>query len=106
MPITPLEGITYVNQNMQVAASKQLDFANRVELQNYAALIAANEKEREIEETRETEESAMLDPDREHNRERSDEEAGEKEAEMRRPHTKIEEDKEEPSPYHLLDIKA
>jgi len=37
MPITQLDAITFANQNMQVVASKQNDYRNRLEQQKYAA---------------------------------------------------------------------
>jgi len=43
MPITPLEGIVYANQNMQVPAAKQTDYQNRVEFQNVIAAARINE---------------------------------------------------------------
>ena len=108
MAVTPLGNIMLVNQNMHVAAANQTDYQNRIEFQNVAAAIAANEKQRQIEETRETEEGHHIDPDREHNREMADEQSGEKEQETEARYKKREEEKrrEETSPLHLLDIKV
>jgi hypothetical protein len=81
MPISPIGSIIYANQNMQVAATKQLDFQARVDFQNLVANALANEKEAVIEETRELEEDAAINPDREHNRQQGEETAGEKKEE-------------------------
>jgi hypothetical protein len=105
MAITQLHGILFANQNMQVAASKQIDLQGRVDFQNIAAAAAANEKSREIEETRPTEEGKNINPDREHNKERADEEAGAKEEETKIKFEKIDKDEDIPT-THLLDIKA
>ncbi|HIP59024.1 MAG TPA: hypothetical protein EYH01_01185 [Campylobacterales bacterium] len=105
MAITQLHSILYTNQNMHIAASKQIDLQGRIDFQNIAAAAAANDKTREIAETRPTEEGKGIDPDREHNKERAEEEAGEKAEE-----TKIKFKKKRPeddmSTTHLLDIKA
>ena len=109
MPITPIDGITFINQNMQVAATKQIDFQNRLDLQNAAAVAAVNDKEKEIEEADKTKESRELDSDREHNQEKSDEETGTKEKEIHLAYTKkrvITIDDSIDSSYHLLDIIA
>jgi hypothetical protein len=105
MAITQLHGILFANQNMQVAASKQIDLQGRVDFQNIAAAAAANDKLREIDETRATEEGKAIDPDREHNKERADEEAGAKEEETKIKFEKIDKDEDIPT-THLLDIKA
>lgn len=105
MAITQLHSILFVNQNMQIAASKQIDLQGRVDFQNIAAAAAANAKSREIEETRPAEEGKGIDPDREHNKERADEESGEKAEE-----SKVKFNKKKPeddtSTTHLLDIKV
>ncbi len=106
MGISPIGGIIYTNQNMQVPASKQIDFQNKLDLQNVMAAEVLNEKEKEIEEVRPTEESYKIDPEKEHEKERHDEEAGEKEKETEFIH-KIEKNKQKKkSSNHLLDIKV
>ena len=107
MAITQLDGITFANQNMQVAASRQIDLQGRIDFQNIAAAAAANAALKEVGETRPTEEGKGIDPDREHNKEQAEEQAGAKQEE-----TKIKFDttkKEEElslETTHLLDIKA
>ena len=70
MAITPLGGVIYANQNMQIPASKQIDFQNKLDLQNVMAAEVLNEKEKEIEEVRPTEESYKIDPENEHEKEK------------------------------------
>jgi hypothetical protein len=70
--IDPISANIFVNQNAPVAAAKLGDLQNRFELQAVQALKALNEKDIEIQELRPTEESHMLDPDREHEREKND----------------------------------
>jgi hypothetical protein len=81
MPISQIGSVIYANQNMQIAATKQLDFQARVDFQNLVAGALANDKEKAIEETRELEEDAAINPDREHNRQQGEETTGEKEQE-------------------------
>jgi hypothetical protein len=106
MAITQLHGILFANQNMQIAASKQIDLQGRIDFQNIAAAAAANDKTREIAETRPTEEGKGVDPDREHNKERAEEEAGEKAEETKIKFDKKEKDDDISSTTHLLDIKV
>ncbi len=108
MAISQIGGIVYTNQNMQVAATKQLDFQNRVDLQNYAAVEAANDKQKQIDETRPTEDSKGINAEREHQREQKDKESGEKEEEIK---IKFEEEKEKEeeskiTSNRILDIRA
>jgi len=107
--ISPIESMIYANQNMQIAATKQLDFQARVDFQNLVAASLANEKEKAIEETRDIEEDAAINPDREHQREQGEETTGEKETEekavvnMAKKAKKNDEDDGIP---HLLDIRV
>ena len=106
MPLTQLDAINFVNQNMNVAASRQIDLQGRIDFQNMIAAASVNNKTKEIEETRATEEGKEIDPNREHNKERSEEEAGAKKEEttIKFNDKKIEE--VEAQTTHLLDIKA
>lgn len=107
MPITPVGGMIYANQNMQVAASKQTDFQNRLDVQNTAAAATINEKEKEIEEVRPPEETYKIDPEHEHDKEGSDEETGEKEEETLKEKRKNEKKQdEEEQTFRKLDIKV
>ena len=107
MALNPLGNIIYINQNMQVAAAKQLDFQGRVEFQNLVAAAAANNKEEEIEDIMDINEDIMIKEDLEHYRENSDQTTGEKETEEKAIEKNAKKNKksnqigEEP---HLLDI--
>ncbi len=106
MAITPLGGAIYANQNMQIPAAKQIDFQNKIDLQNVVAAELLKEKEKEIEEVRPAEETYKIDPEHEHEKQKKDEESGEKEEEekfMNKIEKKIKEKKQN---THLLDIKV
>ncbi len=85
MAIGPIGAHIYVNQNMQVQASKQNEFQNRLDMQNAAASQSANDKGKEIREIRPTEETYKIDPEKEHEKEKSEEESGAKEEQIRNP---------------------
>ena len=107
MAISPLGGVIYANQNMQVPAAKQIDFQNRLDLQNVVAAELLNEKEKEVEEVRPTEESYKIDPEHEHEREKKDEESGEKKEEEKMVEKIAKKNKKEKViSKHLLDIKV
>ena len=111
MPITPLDAITYANQNMQVAASKQTDYRGRVDFQNVIAAARINEKTNMVEDVDDLIESVEVDSEKEHNRERTEEETGEKEQETLAHYKNIrkkasEDELYESLPYHILDIRA
>ncbi len=109
MPITPLEAITYANQNMQVPASKQTDHQNRIEKQNYEALIRATEKELTVDELNASVEDQKIDEEREHQREEAEEKSGEKERELKidlKKKDKNSSKEDTNNPYHILDIKV
>ncbi len=108
MPISPIGSIIYANQNMQIAATKQLDFQARVDFQNLVAGALANEKEREIEEPRDVEEDGAINPDKEHNRQEYEETSGEKEEEEKaviNQAKKAKKNDEDDGLPHLLDIR-
>lgn len=106
MAISPVGGMIYANQNMQVQATKQADFQSRLEAQNLAATIASNEDQKEIEEIRPTEESYMVDPEKEHEKEKNDEEAGATEEQVLAKEEDNDEKREEDGEEeHILDIK-
>ena len=96
--VGPIGSAIHVNQLTPVVASEKNALQNRVELQNMAAANASNAKQKEIEEVRPTEEIHMVDPDREHNQQRANEENPKKREEE-------EGEKEKPAPSsHRLDI--
>lgn len=106
MAITPVGGMIYANQGMQAPATQQAEFQQRLDAQNAAAMVASNEEQKEVEEIRPTEESYGLDPEKEHERQKNDEEAGAEEEQIL---SKKNEDKKDfidpDSDDHLLDIK-
>ncbi|HIO90897.1 MAG TPA: hypothetical protein EYG69_03910 [Campylobacterales bacterium] len=111
--ISAVDGMIYANQNMHVAASKQLDHQGRIDFQNIVAASLANDKTREIQETRAVEEDKALDPEREHNKDATDEQTGEKEEEERavlaageKNRDKNKPDEDDDGLPHLLDIRA
>ena len=111
MPITPLDAITYANQNMQVAASKQTDYRGRIDFQNIIAAARINEKPNAVEDVEDLIESVEVDPDKEHHRETAEEQTGEKAEETLRKYKnmqkKVSEDELfESLPYHILDIRV
>lgn len=102
MAVGPIGNAIYVNQQMATVASEKNAILNRFELQTVAAAAALQEKEKEIEEVRPTEENHGVDPDREHTKEQA-------EQEERRPEHEEhgrEESSPEQKPFHLLDIKV
>ena len=112
MPITPLDAITFANQNMQVVASKQNDYRNRIESQKYAAVVASVKGSSEIGELNELKDDQKVDSEREHQKEKSEEEAaGEKAKETQIKQALNNKDKREDkeefdAPYRILDIKV
>ncbi len=106
MGISPISGIIYTNQNMQVPAAKQIDFQNKLDLQNVMAAEVLNEKEKEIEEVRPAEESYKIDPQNEHEKEKQDEQSGEKEEEAEFLNKIEKNQNKKKTGNHLLDIKV
>lgn len=105
MPVGPIGNMIYANQLMHLQASKQSEYQNRVDMQNMAAAALANEKEEDIQEVRPTEETYKIDPEKEHERKKSEEEAREKEQKETAEMDNEEED-ETPIQSGHLDIKA
>ena len=111
MAITPVGGMIYANQNMQAAATKQTDFQARLDAQNLAATESANAKDKEVREIRPTEETYKIDPEKEHQKEKSDEETGAREEQVfakKREHQEEEEpskEKSDPLLGSTLDLK-
>jgi len=104
MAISPLGNVVLVNQMTPAATAPQNAHTNRVELQNFMAQAAVQEKDEKVLEIREAEESHALDPDREHYREESDEEM-QNMSQKKKPHKK-EDDSSSAPPLHKLDIKV
>ncbi len=89
----------HTNQLTAVVASEKSAIQNKFELQNMAAANASNDKKKEVEEVRPTEENHMVDEDKEHTEQHAKEE---------NPREKKENESEEDnSPtLHRLDIKV
>lgn len=105
MAVTPIGGMVYANQSIPAAAAKQMDFQTRMEAQNLAAGVAANEKDKEVQAVRPTEETHKIDPEREHEQKKKDQEAGADESQVfRKKHNEEEEENPPPRPERLLDI--
>ncbi len=100
MAIGPIGNAIYVNQQMASVASEKNAVHNRFELQNVAANAITNDKQKEVEEVRPTEENHEVDPDREHNKEEAEQQM------KRNPKSEEEEEDEENPPAHHLDIKV
>ncbi len=98
--IGPVASAIYANQLTPAVASEKNALQNRFELQNMAAADATNNKTKEIQEIRPTEENHKVDEDREHTKH---------EAESENPKDRKQEDDEETEempPLHHLDIKV
>ncbi len=108
MAISPIENIIFINQNMQVAATKQLDFQSRVDFQNLVAAASVNDKEKEIEDIADLNEDVMIKEDLEHYRQNSEQSSGEKEQEEKAVIKNAKKNKKSGSnsnsESHLLDI--
>ncbi len=99
MAIGPIGNAIYTNQQMASVASEQNAAQNKFDLQNLAAAAITNEKEKEVQAVRPTEETGETNEDAE--RKKREEEENEKNKE----HKDGEKEKESP-PLHLLDIKV
>ncbi len=100
MALGPVGNVIFVNQQTPIAATLKADHNARLDFQNMAAAQIVNEKEKEVQELRPTEENHQVDPDREHQRQEADQE-------QKRSKEPQEKDKEENSPpIHHLDIKV
>lgn len=97
MAIGPIGSAIYVNQQMAIVASEQTSQHNRFDLQNIAAAAIINEKEKEVQAVRPTEETGETNEDAE--RKKREEEENERNKDKR-------EEEEESPPLHLLDIKV
>lgn len=108
MAIGPIGAHIYVNQNMQVQASKQTDFQNKLDLQNVQAAAMANEKDKEVQEVRPPEETYKIDPEHEHEKEKKEQEenAQKEQAEKEKKEEKPQENEQNgDESFSHLDIK-
>ena len=108
MAVSALGNIIFVNQNMQIAATKQLDFQNRVDFQNLVAAASVNDKEKEIEDIADLNEDVMIKEDLEHhrnNQDTNDRKKKDEEEEIKNRAKKADLDEDDGLP-HLLDIRV
>ncbi len=89
----------HTNQLTAAVASEKNALQNKFELQNMAAANASNDKKKEVEEVRPTEENHMVDEDREHTDQHAKEENPKKQNEEAG-------EEEKSPPLHRLDIKV
>ncbi|MGP1449938.1 MAG: hypothetical protein ACTTJS_02265 [Wolinella sp.] len=101
MAVSPIGNVTYINQNMQTSSIQHANAQQRLDFQALVNLQELDEKLDEIQEVRPTEQSDMLDPDREKEQEEWHESKDdEKDEECEQP------DEESASVPHILDIRA
>lgn len=74
MALGPVGNVIYVNQQTASVASVASSHNNRVEFQNMIAASAVNEKDEKVLAIRPTEENKEVDPDREHQKNETDQE--------------------------------
>ena len=95
--IGPIVAANYANQQMASAASEQNATQNKFDLQNLAAAAIANDKDKNIQEVRPTEETTETNEDAE--RKKREEEEREKNKNNKKDNDKL-------PPLHKLDIKV
>ncbi len=108
MSVGAIGGTILVNQMTPAVTPLQGGQYTRFELQNVAAQAMVQEKQKEIEEVRPTEENHEVDPDREHNRQEADEEMEQEPKKSTKKSTNDEKKSDEfpREGEHLLDIKV
>jgi len=107
MAVGPIGSAILVNQMTPAVTPLQGGQYTRYELQNIAAQMAVQEKQKEIEEIRPTEENHAVDPDREHTRQEADEEMSQEPKTPRKTASQEEaKEIEKEEGIHLLDIKV
>jgi len=105
MAISPLGNIVLVNQMTPAATAPQNAHTNRVELQNFMAQAAVQERDEKVLDIREAEESHALDPDRDHQRQEADEQTKNMSHKDKNDEENGDEQNDTP-PLHKLDIKV
>ena len=101
MALGPVGNVIFVNQQTPAVASIKADQLARLDFQNMAAQHIVNEKEKEVQEIRPTEENQKIDPDREHQRQEADEETKEQKTKSHKTNLKEEEESSSLSLHHL-----
>ena len=77
MAVTPLGNSNFINQNAPVVSQVHANQQARFDMQALMASELATQQNEEIKEVRPMEESYRLDPEKEHERQKSEEEASE-----------------------------
>jgi hypothetical protein len=108
MSVGAIGSAVLVNQMTPAVTHVQGGQYTRFELQNIAAQAAVQEKQKEVEELRPTEENHAIDPDREHQRQEADEELqrGKKRKNASPDNSDAQEDERSEYSEHKLDIRV
>ena len=77
MAVTPLGNTNFINQNAPVVSQVHANQQARFDMQALLASELATQQNEEIQEVRPMEESYKLDPEKEHERQKNEQEAGE-----------------------------
>ena len=77
MAVTPLGNSNFINQNAPVVSQVHANQQARFDMQALLAAELATQQNEEIQEVRPMEESYKLDPEKEHERQKNEQEAGE-----------------------------
>ena len=112
MAVTPLGNSNFINQNAPVVSQVHANQQARFDMQSLMAAELASQQSEEIKEVRPMEESYKIDPEKEHERQKNEEEASEFESEKQNSRDSdgenlddIADNEEiEPSEHHMLDI--
>ena len=107
MAISSVGAVAYANQAMPAQTKMQSNFQNRLDMQSSVATSIQDADKQEIEDVRPTEETYKIDPEHEHEKERSEQEKKESEENAPKESLKEEDDDslEIATPHHL-DIKV
>ena len=103
MAVGPVGSVIYTNQNMNVAASKQNDHQNRIELQNVINSPLSEEK-KEVKAIRPTEETYKIDPENEHEKDKHKQEENNQDEEIESQKDEEELEEKDIVPITKLDI--
>ena len=111
MAVTPLGNSNFINQNAPVVSQVHANQQARFDIQALMASELATQQNEEIKEVRPMEESYKIDPEKEHERQKNEQEAGEFEHEEQNAKAKYEEnledekdDESDIEEHHMLDI--
>ncbi len=106
MAVGPIGAIAYANQAMPAQTKMQANFQNRIDMQNEVATAIQDADKQEIEDIRPTEETYLIDPDREHEKDRSNQEQSRGERREKKEDNTEEEETVQVVTQKHIDIKA